>query len=128
MTKSNAKAAEAELIAFAATYPGAWEDHPWDHTVMKVGKKVFVFFGGAASPEGVLSVTVKLPVSYEMALTLPYMKGAGHGLWKGGWAQLTQHDGDDFDLETLRGWIDQSYRAVAPKTLVKRLDAERSAA
>ena len=101
-----AKAAEAELIAYAATFPGAWEDHPWDHTVMKVGKKVFVFFGGAASPPGELSVTVKLPVSYEMALTLPYMSPAGHGLWKGGWAALRQRDGDDIDLETIRGWID----------------------
>jgi predicted DNA-binding protein (MmcQ/YjbR family) len=116
-----AKQAEAELIAFAAAYPGAWEDHPWDHTVMKVGAKIFVFFGGAAAPPDTLSVTVKLPVSYEMALTLPYMKPAGHGLWKGGWAQLTQSSGEDIDLSTLRGWIDQSYRAVAPKKLVKLL-------
>lgn len=123
MAAMDAKAAEAELIAYAAGYPGAWEDHPWDHTVMKVGAKVFVFFGGAASPPDTLSVTVKLPISYEMALTLPSMKPAGHGLWKGGWAQLTQTTGEAIDLETLRGWIDQSYRAVAPKKLVKQLDA-----
>ena len=119
----DAKAAEAALIAFAAGYPGAWEDHPWDHTVMKVGPKVFVFFGGAAAPADTLSVTVKLPISYEMALTLPFMKPAGHGLWKGGWAQLTQLTGDDIDLATIRGWIDQSYRAVAAKKLVRLLDA-----
>ena len=123
MAKTLARAAEAALIAYAAGFPGAWEDHPWDHTVMKVGKKVFVFFGGAASPPGELSVTVKLPVSYEMALTLPYMKPSGHGLWKAGWAQLTQASGDEVDLPTIRGWIDQSYRAVATKKLVKQLDA-----
>ena len=123
MARSDAKAAEAELIAFAATFPGAWEDHPWDHTVMKVGKKIFVFFGGAAAPDDVLSITVKLPISYEMALTLPYMKPSGHGLWKAGWAQLTQASGDDFDFETIQGWIAQSYRAVAPKKLVRQLDA-----
>ena len=122
MAKLDPKAAEAELIAYAATFPGAWEDYPWDHTVMKVGKKVFVFFGGAASPPGEISLTVKLPVSYEMALTLPYMSPAGHGLWKGGWAALRQHTGDDIDLDTIRGWIDQSYRAVATKKLVKQLD------
>ena len=122
-----AKEAERRLIAFAAQMPGAWEDHPWDHTVLKVGKKVFVFFGGAAAPENELSVTVKLPVSYEMALTLPYMRPAGHGLWKGGWAQLRQQTGDDFDLETIEGWILQSYRAVAPKKLVKLLDAREAA-
>ena len=119
----DAKLAEAQLIAFAATFPQAWEDYPWDHTVMKVGKKVFVFFGGAASAPGELSLTVKLPISYEMALTLPFMSPAGHGLWKGGWARLQQHDGDDIDLETIRGWIVQSYRAVAPKKLVRLYDA-----
>lgn len=119
----DAKEAERRLIAFAARFPGAWEDHPWDHTVMKVGTKIFVFFGGAAAPEHQLSVTVKLPISYEMALTLPYMKPAGHGLWKGGWAQLTQETGEAFDLATIEGWIVQSYGAVAPKKLAKLLDA-----
>jgi predicted DNA-binding protein (MmcQ/YjbR family) len=118
-----ARDAEARLIAFAARFPEAWEDHPWDHTVYKVGKKIFVFFGGAAAPDDVLSITVKLPISYEMALTLPYMKPSGHGLWKAGWAQLTQASGDDFDFETIQGWIAQSYRAVAPKKLVRQLDA-----
>ncbi|HUO13235.1 MAG TPA: MmcQ/YjbR family DNA-binding protein [Caulobacteraceae bacterium] len=119
----DARSAERRLIAYAARFPGAWEDHPWDHTVMKVGAKIFVFFGGAAAPEGTLSLTVKLPVSYEMALTLPYMRPSGHGLWKAGWAQLTQHDGDDIDFATIEGWIVQSYRAVAPRKLVKQLDA-----
>jgi predicted DNA-binding protein (MmcQ/YjbR family) len=50
------------------------------------------------------------------------MSPAGHGLWKGGWAALRQHDGEPIDLETIRGWIDQSYRAVATKKLVKQLD------
>jgi predicted DNA-binding protein (MmcQ/YjbR family) len=122
-----AKQSEAELIAFAATFPGAWEDHPWDHTVMKVGAKVFVFFGGAAGPPDTLSLTVKLPISYEMALTLPYVTPAGYGLWKAGWARLSQVTGDDFDLATMRAWIEQSYRAVAPKKLVKQLDAARTA-
>jgi len=124
----SAKEAEARLIAFAATFPAAWEDHPWDHTVMKVGQKIFAFFGGAAAPEGTLSVTVKLPISYEMALTLPYMKPSGHGLWKAGWAQLTQYDGDDIDFESIEAWIVQSYRAVAPKSLVRQLDAARAGA
>jgi predicted DNA-binding protein (MmcQ/YjbR family) len=121
MARMEARAAEAELIAYAAGFPDAWEDHPWDHTVMKVGKKVFVFFGGAASTDDVLSVTVKLPVSYEMALTLPYVSPAGHGLWKGGWAQLKQTSGDDIDLQTIKAWILQSYRAVAPKKLVNQI-------
>ncbi|HUZ11519.1 MAG TPA: MmcQ/YjbR family DNA-binding protein [Caulobacteraceae bacterium] len=127
MDRFAAREAETRLIAFAASMPGAWEDHPWDHTVMKVGQKIFVFFGGAASAPDVLSVTVKLPVSYEMALSLPFMRPAGHGLWKGGWAQLTQRSGDEIDFGTIEAWIVQSYRAVAPKRLVKQFDAAAAA-
>ena len=121
-----AKQAENTLIAYAATYPGAWEDHPWDHTVMKVGKKVFVFFGGKASSEDCLSVTIKLPISAEMVLSLPFFRKAGHGLGKSGWVQATLRDGEEIDQESFRAWIDQSYRAVATKTLIKQLDAASS--
>ena len=122
MARIDAKQAEVELIAFAAKMPSAWEDHPWDHTVLKVGTKIFVFFGGAAGAPNELSVTVKLPISSEMALTLPYMTPAGHGLGKSGWVNLRQTTGEDFDLETIQAWIVQSYRAVATKKLVKLLD------
>jgi predicted DNA-binding protein (MmcQ/YjbR family) len=127
MARGPAKRAEDELIAYAATFPGAWEDHPWDHTVMKVGRKVFVFFGGAASPDHVLSVTTKLPISAEMALTLPFTEPAGHGLGRAGWIQSRLTDDDEIDLATFRGWIEQSYRAVASKTLIRQLDARAAA-
>jgi predicted DNA-binding protein (MmcQ/YjbR family) len=124
MAKGPAKRAEDELIAYAATFPGAWVDHPWEHTVMKVGKKVFVFFGGAASPDDCLSCTVKLPVSAQMVLeTLPFFTPAGHGLGKAGWCNANLKDGEAIDMDSFRAWIDQSYRAVATKTLVKQLDA-----
>jgi predicted DNA-binding protein (MmcQ/YjbR family) len=123
MAKGRAKAAEAALIDYAMTFPGAWKDHPWEHTVVKVGKKVFVFFGGDAGQPDELSATVKLPISAEMALTLAYCARAGHGLGKAGWINARQKDGDDVDLETYRGWIAQSYRAVAPKKLAKELEA-----
>src|SRR5580704_8122471 len=124
MAKSNAKAIENALIDYASTFPEAWEDHPWEHTVLKVGKKVFVFFGGAAGPPGELSMTVKLPISFEMALTLPYVSPAGHGLGKAGWANVRQADSAEIDLDTLKAWVVQSYRAVAPKKLVKLLEAD----
>jgi predicted DNA-binding protein (MmcQ/YjbR family) len=122
MATLNANQAETLLIAYASGMPHAWEDHPWDHTVLKVGKKIFVFFGGAASPEHELSVTVKLPISAEMALTLPYMSPAGHGLGSSGWVNLRQTSGDDIELETIKAWILQSYRAVAPKKFAKLLE------
>jgi predicted DNA-binding protein (MmcQ/YjbR family) len=122
MTEHPAKEAERKLIAFASGFPEAWEDHPWEHTVFKVGKKVFVFFGGAAGGEDELSMTVKLPISFEMALTLPYVSPAGHGLGRAGWANIRLRDGEEIDFATFEAWIAQSYRAVAPKKLARRLD------
>jgi predicted DNA-binding protein (MmcQ/YjbR family) len=130
-----AKDAESSLIAFAASLPGAWEDHPrpegrhrhrrwvWDHRVMKVGRKVFAFFGSAATSPDTLSLSTKLPISAEMALTLPYTQLAGHGLGKAGWIQSRLTDGDEIDEETFRAWIVQSYKAVATKKLIKELEA-----
>ena len=39
---------------------------------------------------------------------------------------MRQRTGDDFDLETIKAWIVQSYRAVAPKKLVKQLDGAQA--
>jgi len=114
LPKIDPKAAEAELIAFAATMPQAWEDHPWDHTVLKVGKKVFVFFH---VPSDSLNVTVKLPRSATLALGLPFVKPTGYGLGKSGWVTATFGGKRRPNLPMLKQWIDESYRAVAPKKL-----------
>jgi predicted DNA-binding protein (MmcQ/YjbR family) len=118
MTKLSAKKAEQKLIQFGNTLPGATEGH----TVLKIRKKVFVFFGGEVEPANILSVTVKLPISGEMALTLPYCEPAGHGLGKSGWVQATLQSGDDIDIDMFKDWIVQSYRTVAPKKLAKEFD------
>jgi predicted DNA-binding protein (MmcQ/YjbR family) len=117
----DAKAAEAELLAFALTLPAAELANPWGHSVAKVKGKVFVFFGGDAGEPQTLSLTVKLPVSAGMALTLPGVERAGYGLGKTGWIQLRRRNGDALDLELYRGWILQSYRAIAPGKLSAQL-------
>ncbi len=121
MPKLSVKQAEQRLIKFALAYPEAVLEHPWGHDAVKVKGKMFATFGGEANPKGEFSLTVKLPVSAEMALTLPRVEQTGYGLGKAGWVTARLKAGDDFDLETMKGWIDQSYRAVAPKTLVKSL-------
>ena len=121
MPKLSVKQAEQRLIKFALTYPEAVLEHPWGHDAAKVKGKMFATFGGEANPKGEFSLTVKLPISAEMALTLPWVEQTGYGLGKAGWVTARLKSGDDFDLETMKGWIDQSYRAVAPKMLVKSL-------
>jgi len=122
MAKVSVKQAEKKLIAFALTYPEAVLEHPWGHDAVKVRGKMFATFGGAESPKA-FSMTVKLPVSSEMALTFPWVGPTGYGLGKSGWVTARLTAGGDVDFETMKGWIDQSYRAVAPRALVKTLAA-----
>lgn len=121
MAKLSVKQAEQKLIKYALTYPEAVLEHPWDHDAVKVKGKMFATFGGKAGDPKELSMTVKLPVSAEMALTLPWVEKTGYGLGKSGWVTARIKAGMDVDVETMKGWIDQSFRAVAPRTLVKSL-------
>ena len=104
---------------FAAGLPGAWEDHPWGESVFKVGKKVFVFFG-IPDPEDGLRFTVKLRDAHDEAMAMPWAVPAGYGLDRGGW--VTCDAPDDAPLEMITGWIEESYRNVAPKKLAELLD------
>ena len=120
--KSKAKQAEAALTAFALRFPGTREDHPWGDHVVKVGKKVFVFMG--TTDDGGFGLSVKLPASAPMALLLPFASPTGYGLGKSGWVSARFAPSQSPPLDLLRAWIDESYRAIAPKTLVKKLAAK----
>jgi predicted DNA-binding protein (MmcQ/YjbR family) len=117
--KATAKLAD-RFLKFALTYPEAWEDDPWGDTVAKVRKKIFVFVG---VHEKRLGVTVKLPESGEFALTYDWTERTGYGLGKAGWVSASFPLGTEVPVDLIEEWIDESYRAVAPKTLVKQLDA-----
>lgn len=123
MTMSLHEVAEA-LEGEALSFPGAWADHPWGDSVVKVGKKIFVFFG--TPDDGGFGLSVKLPESADEALTLPGAEPTGYGLGKAGWVSLRYQAGDDVPVDLLRDWIDESYRAVATKTLIKQLEAQRA--
>ena len=116
------KQLSAALLAHALSLPEAWEDHPWGENVAKVGKKVFVFFGVPDPREEQLIVCVKLPRSGVAALDLGFTEPAGYGLGKSGWIMAQIGRGERVDQRLLEGWIEESYRAVAPKKLVARLD------
>lgn len=120
MSKKHA-ALEEKLRKYALTFPEATEEHPWDHVAIKVRGKTFVFLGGDKADA--FSLTVKLPVSAEMAVTLPFVEPAGYGLGKSGWVSVRPGPKDPLDEKLYREWIAQSYRAIAPKKLVKALAA-----
>lgn len=107
------------VSAYARGLPGAWEDHPWGEPAMKVGKKVFAFLGVPGSGFG---MGVKLPSSSEAVLSLPFARPAGYGLGRSGWVELRFEEGEELPIELLLECVEESYRAIAPKRLVRELD------
>ena len=120
---SHLRSAAAALREFALGFPGATEEFPWGERVAKVNGKVFVFLGVDPVPEGDMSLSVKLPDSREVALDLPFAKPTGYGLGKASWVTARFGPRDRPPIDVLKGWIVESYRAVAPKKLVAELDA-----
>jgi predicted DNA-binding protein (MmcQ/YjbR family) len=118
VVKASAKVCD-RLLQLGLSYPEAWEDHPWDETVVKVRKKIFVFLG---IYDQHLTCTVKLPDSRDFALSFDWTEPTGYGLGRAGWVSARFPLRSDVPVDLLEEWIDESYRAVAPKTLVKQLD------
>lgn len=117
---------ELPLRAFALSYPETHEDFPWGHRALKVRGKAFVFL---SKDEPGLSLSVKLPASAEGALQFGFCEPTHYGLGRSGWVTATFAPRAAVPVEVLRSWIDESYRAVAPKKLVAGLvrpSAERS--
>ena len=113
------------LEEFALSLPEAWADSPWGDRVVKVGKKIFVFVSGPESEQPV--VTTKLPDSRDHALSFPEAFPTRYGLGKHGWVTVFIDTVPVEEREVLFDFVEESYRAVATKTLVKRLDAEIAA-
>jgi predicted DNA-binding protein (MmcQ/YjbR family) len=112
------------LRKYALGFPGAVEEFPWGERVAKVNKKVFVFLGRDDQPDG-YGFSVKLPVSGEDALALPFCEPTGYGLGKSGWVSVHLRAGEVPPLDVLRGWIEESYRAIAPKKMIAALDGAK---
>ncbi|MEO5952681.1 MAG: MmcQ/YjbR family DNA-binding protein [Chloroflexia bacterium] len=121
------KEAHAKLKAFALSLPGAFEDFPWGESVIKVNKKIFVFYGMADDPHDQLYLGVKLPRTGEYALGMPFVKPSGYNLGKYGWVSINLSPDDDIPMDLFIEWIEESYRAIAPKKLIAQLDADRTA-
>ena len=117
-SRSKLQRAKTALRAFALAYPGAREEFPWGERVIKVGKKVFVFLGTPGGDE--LGLSVKLPATAAIALLFPFATPTGYGLGKAGWISAEFAPGDNVPLAMLRQWIDESYRAVAPRKTAAR--------
>jgi predicted DNA-binding protein (MmcQ/YjbR family) len=104
----------ATLRGHGLAFPEAAEDFPWGHTALKVRGKTFAWLDES---DGGLSLTVKLPVSRDFALVFDFAAPAGYGLGRSGWISCRFAAGEEADVDLLKRWIAESYRAVAPRKL-----------
>jgi predicted DNA-binding protein (MmcQ/YjbR family) len=111
------------LRRFGLSLPGVFEAHPWGELVLKAKGKVFVFLG---KPGDALRFSVKLPKTGEGLLDQEWAEPTGYGLGKSGWITLTVDGGNPLSESELCALLEESYRAVAPKTLVQELDGRAS--
>jgi predicted DNA-binding protein (MmcQ/YjbR family) len=102
------------LRTYGLAFAEAEEDFPWGHTALKVRGKTFAWLDES---EGALSLTVKLPVSRDFALVFDFASPAGYGLGRSGWISCRFGAGEAVDLDLMKRWFAESYRAVAPKKL-----------
>jgi predicted DNA-binding protein (MmcQ/YjbR family) len=117
-TKRASDAAVKELRDYGLTFPGAHLKSPWPgHKDLAVNDKTFAYL----SIEGEeLSIGCKLPVSNSVALMLPFATPMAYGLGKSGWVSA-KFPTEPPPIEMLKAWIEESYRAQAPKKLLAQL-------
>jgi predicted DNA-binding protein (MmcQ/YjbR family) len=108
----------ARLRKLALGYPEAYEDMPWGHHAIKVRGKAFVFL---AADHATFSLSAKLPSSAGVALQLPFASPTEYGLGRSGWVTARFPRGARLPVDILGTWIDESYRALAPKRLIAQL-------
>jgi len=103
-----------ELLDYCLAKPGAWQDQPWeDDVVVKVGPKIFAFFGVEPNP----TVGVKCGASREAAdewlLRYPGDASVMPYIGRSGWNSL-RLGGAIPDDELLEA-VDGSYDTVVSK-------------
>lgn len=122
---SKSDAAIKALRAYGLTLPGAHLKSPWPgHQDLAVNDKTFAYLPPEGDP---FAISCKLPKSNGVALLLPFCEPAGYGLGKSGWVAATPTVAQ-IDLAMFKAWIDESYRAQAPKKLVAALDGPKKKA
>lgn len=111
-----------QLKAFGLSLPGAQPKSPWPgHEDVAVSDKTFAYLG--LHDDGGLKVSIKLPVSGKAVLAShPGAVPTAYGLGKSGWVSTSFAPAEPVPLETVKRWMMESYRAQAPKRVLKALE------
>lgn len=118
MAGKNLSTMGARLRDKALSYPETQESFPWGEHAFKVKGKTFVFM---RDDEEGTSFSVKLSASRAAALALPGAEPTHYGMGAKGWVTLKPTSRSS--LKQLYEFIDESFRAVAPKRVLRDLEA-----
>jgi hypothetical protein len=123
--RSAADRLRASLLEHGLRLPGAHIKSPWPgHRDLAVNDRTFCYLSIDGEP---FSISCKLPVTGEAALALPFTKPTAYGLGRSGWVTASCPSGRLPPVGLFRAWIDESYRAQAPKRWVAQLDGAADA-
>jgi predicted DNA-binding protein (MmcQ/YjbR family) len=108
-----------KLRQFGLAYPGVARKSPWPgHDDLAVNDKTFAYLSNEGEP---FSISLKLPYTGDEALRLLFAKPTGYGLGKSGWVTFEPAPAQMPPLAQLKSWMDESYRAQAPKKLASQV-------
>ena len=127
MTKrknAQAKATPVRLRKVALSLPGATEGSSCNKAAFKAGSKNFFFLGERSGPEaGAFTTMLKLTAadSLEEAGKLSDSEPDNFSLGNNGWLSGYFSKGEGPPAKLFEAWIEESYRALAPKKLIAQL-------
>jgi quercetin dioxygenase-like cupin family protein/predicted DNA-binding protein (MmcQ/YjbR family) len=120
--QSTEKTLPEQIRQYALSFPETHEDQPWGYPAFKVKNKMFVCM---SFRENGINLTVKLTKTQLEALALPFVQMSGYGLGEHGWITAELKSGENrLPVQVIQRWIEESFRAVAPKTVLKQFDAD----
>jgi hypothetical protein len=108
------------LLQIVLRLPGAYEDRPWGSVHCKVAGKIFVGWGRHDDGEMGLGFRVDMELQSMLVASDPRFKIAKYVGQYGG---VDMRIGLKPDWNEIEQFIVESYRIIAPRKLVKELDA-----
>jgi predicted DNA-binding protein (MmcQ/YjbR family) len=98
-------------VAHATALPGAWEDHPWgpEDTVVKVGRRIFLFCGAGDGPEATVTVRCRPDDVAAWRARYPEAIGPAPYLARKPWNRVRVAD---VPLDDLLSMVDDSHEVI----------------
>jgi predicted DNA-binding protein (MmcQ/YjbR family) len=111
------------LERYALNYPETVLGTSCKKTAVKARKKSFLFI---LADETQCELMFKLEASLDQARALAASNPANCVVGDTGWVTIKTQDKGLVPEETLKAWVEESFRLLAPKTLVKQMELDRA--